>query len=112
MSEEMQKKGFENKNDLGKIQTVDQNGIDLQGLLSRINFEKRWIYRGSFTTPPCTEGVLWNIVDDVQYLKSKTLRLFLNSNFKHPRGDNRCSVCAGNNREINPLNDRTVFYVE
>ena len=44
---------------------LSQDGIDLQDLLSHIDFRKRWLYRGSFTQPPCTEGVLWNIIDDV-----------------------------------------------
>ena len=53
------------KKEENQIELEDQNGIDLEGLLSRVNFEKRWIYRGSFTTPPCLEGVLFNIVDDI-----------------------------------------------
>ena len=48
----------QHKNDLAE-------GIDLHELLSRVDFRKRWLYRGSFTTPPLLEGVLWHIVDDV-----------------------------------------------
>ena len=109
LSEEMQKKMQGDETDEGP-NVID--GIDLQSLLSRVNFEKRWVYRGSFTTPPALEGVMWNIIDDVQYMKSKTLRLFKNSNFQHPRGDSRCDTCAGNNRVLMPINDRTVYYVQ
>jgi len=44
--------------------------------MARVNREKRWIYRGSFTKPPCLEGVLWNIIDDIQFIKPETLALF------------------------------------
>ena len=39
--------------------------IDLQALIERVNFDKRWVYRGSFTSPPCIEGVFWHIIDDI-----------------------------------------------
>lgn len=86
-------------------------GLDLQKLLSYIDFSKRWIYRGSFTSPPCLEGVLWQVIDDVQYMNERTLQLFKNSRFNHPRSDHRCDFCAGNNRTIMPQNGRTVYYV-
>jgi carbonic anhydrase len=41
------------------------NDIDLQKLMGKVNRNKRWIYRGSFTTPPAAEGVFWNVIDDV-----------------------------------------------
>lgn len=85
--------------------------IDLQALLGKVNRGKRWIYRGSFTTPPCTEGVLWNVVDDVLLIKPETVDLFMKSQKNHERGDNRCNSCGGNNRKVYPLNHRKVFYV-
>jgi len=92
-------------------QDVGNRGLDLQRLLSYVDFSKRWIYRGSFTSPPCLEGVLWQVVDDVQYMNERTLQLFKNSRFNHPRSDHRCDHCAGNNRRIMPQNGRTVYYV-
>ena len=89
----------------------DADSIDLQALLDRVNFEKRWVYRGSFTSPPCIEGVFWHIIDDVLPINQETLNLFLRKNNHHSRGDHRCDTCTGNNRQIQPLNDRIVYYV-
>ena len=85
---------YSNPDDMGN------RGLDLQRLLSHVDFRKRWIYRGSFTSPPCTEGVLWQVIDDVQVMNERTLQLFKNSRFSHPRSDHRCDYCAGNNRAI------------
>lgn len=90
---------------------VSAGGIDLMPLLDRINFEKRWLYRGSFTTPPCTEGVLFNIIDDVQYILPETLELYRESRSGEEIGDHRCSKCGGNNRVVQPLHDRQLYYV-
>lgn len=90
---------------------TEQQGIDLQGLLARVDMRKRWLYRGSFTSPPCTEGVLWNIIDDVQYMSERSLQLYNISREDSEKGDLRCRLCSGNHREIMPMNGRTLFYI-
>ena len=89
-----------------------EEGIDLQSLMARVNLDKRWVYRGSFTTPPALEGVMWNVIDDVHFIKPKTLEMFMESQHDHPRGDNRCRDCGGNNRDLYPLHNRTVYYLK
>lgn len=88
-----------------------EEGIDVSGVMARVNRQKRWVYRGSFTTPPCIEGVFWNVIDDVFWVKQKTIDLFKQSMQDHKRGDHRCGSCGGNQRIIQPVGDRKVFYV-
>ena len=37
---------------------VKQGSLDLMGILPK-EWQKFYYYKGSFTTPPCTEGVRW-----------------------------------------------------
>lgn len=45
--------------------------LDLGIFLSGINFREFYNYPGSFTTPPCTEGINWFVVKEIQTI-SKT----------------------------------------
>ena len=44
----------------------DDVDINLQSFLSNIDFSEYWNYPGSLTTPPCTEGIKWTVIKDVQ----------------------------------------------
>ena len=90
----------------------DKSTVDLESLVKRFDFTHRWVYRGSFTTPPCKENVLWNVVDDIQPISMKALKMYQMKNRDHHRGDMRCSHCGGSHRKVQPLGDREVFYIE
>jgi carbonic anhydrase len=39
--------------------------IDMQKFVSLLDFNRRWTYQGSLTTIPCSEGILWNVIEEV-----------------------------------------------
>jgi carbonic anhydrase len=41
------------------------------------DYEKRWTYHGSLTTPPCTPAIFWNVIDRVWPIEPQTLSAFL-----------------------------------
>ena len=41
-----------------------------------LDFEERWVYRGSSTTPPCESGYLWNVLATVYPIREDTLKKF------------------------------------
>jgi carbonic anhydrase len=47
-------------------------------LMSEIDTNNRWVYKGSLTTPPCTKLIYWNVVSTVYPIKEKHLNLFRN----------------------------------
>ena len=53
---------------------------------------------GSFTTPPCTEGVKWFILSTPVELSSEQIDAFR-------------AIYDGNNRPVQPLNDREFLEV-
>ena len=80
--------------------------VNVASFLSNVDFSEYWNYPGSLTTPPCTEGVKWTVIKDVQPISDEQLKLFTSlwaDNDEFAKG-------KGNNRELMPLNDRTLYF--
>ena len=78
--------------------------IGMRQFLSSVDMQDYWSYDGSFTTPPCTEGIKWSVIKQVQPISQAQL-----DRFKAKMGTAN-STPQGNNRVVMPLNDRTLYY--
>ena len=90
--------GEEEKEDDRKSNTVKE-------FFDTVDFSEFWSYPGSFTTPPCTEGVRWSVVKDVQNISAAQLEEFT----KYLADDEDFAGGNGNNRAVQPIHDRTVY---
>lgn len=52
--------------------------IDLKTYLEGVDTSKFYAYPGSLTTPPCTEGIEWNILHEIQPLTTEQHDKFMN----------------------------------
>jgi carbonic anhydrase len=67
--------------------------VDVGSLLPSVRTTYR--YRGSLTTPPCSEGVQWIVMTSPIHLSAEQIGAFQ-------------SIIQGNNRPVQPLNGRAV----
>jgi len=80
----------------GETQSADAdlNALDL--LPANPQQAARYSYEGSLTTPPCTEGVQWNVYEQPIELSQAQIEQFT-------------SIYSNNNRPVSPLNDRKLL---
>jgi carbonic anhydrase len=71
--------------------------IDLSAFIN--GSETMYRYQGSLTTPPCTEGVQWTVSGEALQVSDGQLATFR-------------TLYTGNNRPVQPLNDRQVTPVK
>ncbi len=69
--------------------------VNTRGLLPKSREHFR--YQGSFTTPPCTEDVLWIVMSEPVHLSRQQIAQFR-------------SVIEGNNRPVQPRNGRKLIW--
>lgn len=85
----------------GKAVKVDIQSLLGSKLTSKLNY---FSYEGSLTTPPCTEGVTWYVIEAPQTITSAQLKIFAQAKLGNLRGGSGNK----NSRFVQPLNGRKV----
>ena len=85
----------------------ENNGkLSLGSFLSTLRWDKYWQYEGSLTTPPCSEGIKWTVIEHVQPISDKQLQRFKDL----WAGDSQFAKGKGNNRNTLDVKGRPVYY--
>ncbi len=81
--------------------------IPLMPLIKNLNINKQnlYTYKGSLTTPPCSEIVTWLVINQPQTISREQVAL-INSLY---RNDTKFAGGQGNNRAVQPLNERYIY---
>jgi carbonic anhydrase len=81
-------------------------------LLSMVDFNNRWVYQGSVTTPACAQKVFWNQMDTVYPIKQRHVDQF-NSQLSREIGPYAPKNLAyyGNNRNIQKIDNHNIHYI-
>ena len=72
-----------------------------------VDFSNRFVYQGSWTTPPCTTLIYWNVLSTVYPISQKHLDQFKQ---QLDSGESGLSK-TGNWRNLQKIDDQNVLYV-
>ena len=59
------------------LTSKNRTNLDMTKFVKMLNYNKRWTYQGSLTTTPYSEGILWNVIEQVIPIRQSTLDKFL-----------------------------------
>jgi len=79
-------------------------------LMEMVNSNKRWMYKGSVTTPPCATYVYWNVLSTIYPVSQKHLDLFVNKQLN--KGEDGNLDDFGNWRVTVPEDEHGVIYLD
>jgi len=74
-------------------------------MMSMLDTDNRWVYKGSVTTPPCDRYVYWNVLTTIYPISQKHLDLF---KAQLQRGESGQLVNYGNWRATTPVDMHNV----
>jgi carbonic anhydrase len=86
--------------------TIDIQNANLADLIASVDFSQYWSYPGSLTVPPCTEGLKWTVIKKPLPISDAQLAGFT----KFFASDKTFANGNGNNRVIQPLNQRMLYF--
>ncbi|KAM4699393.1 carbonic anhydrase 4 [Discoglossus pictus] len=85
---------------------IDISDLKLQDLIPEQKYLGQFYrYKGSLTTPPCTESVTWTVFPQTIELSKDQLKMFYEK-MHSPKSD----LLEENYRPVQPLGSRTVYY--
>lgn len=83
-----------------------------RGLVDHLDLIHRYVYRGSLTTPPYSEFLLWNMVARVPRINYETLKLFRHEVAILDQSGKKADKLFGqSNRDVQPLNGRKIYEI-
>lgn len=78
--------------------------------IDHLDLGNRFVFRGSLTTPPYSEFLLWNMVPKVVKINEETLKLFRH---QLTLNDGETNVLWGEpNRDVQPVNGRKIYRIK
>ena len=89
------------------------SAIPYADLVNFVDFDNRWVYQGSVTTPPCAQKVFWNQITTVYPIKQRHLDQFKNQ-LRRKNGypyAPKTLLDYGNNRELQPEDFHNIHFV-
>lgn len=87
------------------VTPVEKQYFFVRDFLETLDYTSFYRYEGSLTTPPCTEGVTWNVLTTIQPISERQLTKLQSVIGK------KTDTINGNARVVQPWNGRSVYYV-
>jgi carbonic anhydrase len=96
----------ESENFFNQVLKNKEANMDIKSLLDEdLSNKETFIYEGSFTSPPCEEGVLWFVFKKPRYVSTDILDVFK----KKWEINQMFSGGKGNNRKTQLINKRVIY---